>query len=661
MKKIRIIISLALIICISVTYAFSAGILEKIEVYRNYASLVINGKKVDATTFLNNGTLYLPVKALADAFGARAEWDNVTKTASITLDNNVSPSDKTINYSPSVDALEPVLNNDVLKVDFSKVDAYRLESKGKKVDCRLESEGSSIKILIDTWLDYQAVYILKLFMNDGSRIIINFKTSGLPSPVPGNERKIIFVPAMPEKGFNYPYYMVIPSKINVYRNQGKKNYLFVETHNTGKVGDDLDFHIREAYTIAEGNSAPIAEALGLPRIVPIIVRPESLINGEPVYTHALSRNVIMLEHLKRAAGTYDEVFEPMDRVDRQVVNMIKHANEWLEDNGWEMEDKIFMWGFSASGDFTNRFSFLYPELVKAACFSGFTVLPISEAGGYKMIYPLGTYDYKEITGKEFSLSAYNSVARLFYVGSADTNEPCLMDTPYEREIVENVLAVVEYPDKWPKAKKLFEASGGQGQANVYIGAGHEIFYKGMTKDYMNFFMANREGDTPVYVKPSDPSTTLTDIYSDNIVEVKEPPFSYDKTMITEVFWTGTLPKTLSKPFVEWFKGIPAYNYSEFTLLISIAEWDFNDDASQMQKRLDKVGNELILRAEGYKDVEIFMDGGTITDGMGTAQIYYALVRNPQDMVSGVKYRIIDNTGHWVVMDGVYVERPVIEK
>ena len=174
--------------------------------------------------------------------------------------------------------------------------------------------------------------------------------------------------------------------------------------------------------------------------------------------------------MKKEAGQYAEVFEPMDRVDRQVANMIKHANENLRKSGWKMEDKVFFWGFSASGDFANRFSFLYPEMVKAACFSGYPVFPIKKEQKYNMIYPLGAYDYKKITGKEFSLKAYNSVARLGYVGSADNNDPAILDTPYEQEIQTKLLSLIEYPDKWNKATKIFKKSGGQAQTNVYIGA-----------------------------------------------------------------------------------------------------------------------------------------------------------------------------------------------
>jgi hypothetical protein len=653
-KKFLVSVSAVLIICILSAYAISAGFKENIEIHRDVSGVDVNGKKLDTEAFRYDGEVYAPVGDIAGALGAKYKWDQKSGTVDITME----PSARTIyiNYPGTVDALDPMLELDAIEADVDAIDAFRLEKKGNVVNAQLGFENDMLVITPGGWLDYNTDYHLKLFMNDGNRIIIEFRTVGLPKLTADNKQRIIYVPADPSKGFNYPYYMVLPRKISVNLNKGKKNYLFVEPHNTGKVGDDLEFHINEALTVAQGNSAQIADALGLPRIVPILVRPETRIMDQWVYTHALSRNVIILDELKKQAGTYDEVFEPMSRVDKQVANMIKHAIGLLRKDGWKMEDKVFMWGFSASGDFVSRFSFLYPELVKAACFSGFPVPPVKTEGGYNMIYPLGTYDYKQITGKEFDLKAYNNVARLGYMGSADNNEVCILDTPYEREIVENLLSLIEYPDKWEKLKKIFAKSGGEAQANIYIGAGHETFYKGMTQDYLNFYKANRESDKPVYVKPSDPATTLTDIYSKSVTEMKKEPFSYNTTTITEAFWYGTVPRTLPDNFTDWYVREMGTTVKKEILFISIYEWD-HGNADQMGERIRRVKGRLTLKAKGHKDIIVEMNGDSITSGMGDAQIYFAYVQNPDDIVPGVKYTITDATGHWKVIDGAYAELP----
>lgn len=654
MKKRSLVI--AVVILLFVTTIINAGNMkELIEVYKNYASIIIDGRDSKLKTLQYDDTQYAPVKDIVEAMGAKYEWNSETKTVSIKTEIT-----EIINYSQKVDIMEPQLSINSFEINTSNIDAYKLERNGEKIEVQLEIEDGVIRLNIDTWLDYDTDYTLKLFMNDGSRKIIKFKTSGLPKLELGNQRKIIYVPAMPDKGFNYPYYLVLPKKVNVVKNSGQKNYLFVEPHNTGKANDDISFHIKEAYQVAEGNSASTADELGLPRIVPIFVRPRTPIyDNQFVYTHALSRQTIYLEELKKEAGTYDEVFKPMDRIDKQLIKMIEHANKYLSDNGWEMEKKIFMWGFSASGDFVSRFSFLYPDMVKAVCFGGHPIFPIAEEKGFDLIYPFGTRDYKKITGREFDLEAYNNVAKLGYAGSEDyQDDPLQYSDLYvsqeERNIVKNLLRLNKYPEGWKVMGDIFKGSGGEAQVNIYLGAGHEVYYKGMTQDYLNFYKANRNSDKPVYVKPSDPDNTITYIYSDSVIEMKPEPFSYDKTTIVDAFWSGTISKNLPKSFTDWFKTSDLYNYHKDIFLISIAEWDYNNNHDQMDERIKEVGETLTLKAKGYKDLKVKLRGSMTS---GEVNLYVAFVENPQDMVSGVKYKIYDSTGHWIIMDDVYVERP----
>ncbi|TAH64832.1 MAG: hypothetical protein EWM47_11860 [Anaerolineaceae bacterium] len=135
--------------------------------------------------------------------------------------------------------------------------------------------------------------------------------------------------------------------------------------------------------------------------------------------------------------------------------------------------------------------------------------------------------------------------------------------------------------------------------------------------------------------------------------MKTPKFNYDKTTIIEAFWSGTVPKTMSKSMADYLAEY--HPYDDRTLFLSIDEWQHGND-SQMDDRIKKVGGEFILRAKGHKDIDIVYTGST-TNGSGNAQAYSMYVRNPQDMVSGVKYELIAKSKHWIIYDGVYVERP----
>lgn len=151
-----------------------------------------------------------------------------------------------------------------------------------------------------------------------------------------------------------------------------------------------------------------------------------------------------------------------------------------------------------------------------------------------------------------------------------------------------------------------------------------------------------------------------DVYIERKAQAnKKVPFSFDKTTINEAFWSGDEPKTLSKSFIDLYKKQSYYKYGKSLFFISISEWDFGND-NQMIDRIKKIGGNLILRAKGYKDLEVEMSGSNITNDLGTGQAYLAYVKNESDMVSGVKYQIIGNTGHWIIKDGAYVIRPVAD-
>jgi hypothetical protein len=165
---------------------------------------------------------------------------------------------------------------------------------------------------------------------------------------------IMLVKANPEKGFYNDYILFIPKKTPLH----KKIFLLVEPNNTGKITDSMEVHTEYAIHLASVSSVGnnISTELKIPLLVPVFPRPAS----QPLmYTHALDRDV-MLEKSTR-----------LKRLDLQLLQMIADAQTILTAMQIEVDPKIFMNGFSASATFTNRFSFLHPEKIKALAIGGF--------------------------------------------------------------------------------------------------------------------------------------------------------------------------------------------------------------------------------------------------------------------------------------------------
>ncbi|MBL4703574.1 MAG: hypothetical protein JKY54_03575, partial [Flavobacteriales bacterium] len=164
---------------------------------------------------------------------------------------------------------------------------------------------------------------------------------------------LIIIESDSSKGFNNSFLLFIPKGTL----QNKLTYLLVEPNNTGVASDSIEVHQKSAIALASVSSVGnnISTNLKIPLLVPVFPRPDS----KPlVYTHALDRDVIF------------EKDENLERLDLQLIAMIKNAQEVLKENGTLVHDQIFMNGFSASATFTNRFLFIHPEMVKAAAMGG---------------------------------------------------------------------------------------------------------------------------------------------------------------------------------------------------------------------------------------------------------------------------------------------------
>ena len=116
-----------------------------------------------------------------------------------------------------------------------------------------------------------------------------------------------------------------------------------------------------------------------------------------LYTHALDSDVMLKKEVA------------LKRLDLQLLKMIEDAKVRLASLNIQVAPKFFMNGFSASGTFTNRFSMIHPGKIQALAIGGFNgelMLPQDKINGININYPLGTNDFKKVTGKKFDISAY---------------------------------------------------------------------------------------------------------------------------------------------------------------------------------------------------------------------------------------------------------------
>lgn len=297
------------------------------------------------------------------------------------------------------------------------------------------------------------------------------------------EDSLIEVSAAPDKGFHHPYVLFIPKSA-----EGKpSSYLLVEPNNTGHPSDDPEVHHAAAVALARDSSVGnfVAEKLGVPLLVPVFPRPSSL---DDVYTHALDRDTMLISE------------GPLKRLDLQLRAMITDAKERLAAMGRPVAQKILLNGFSASGKFASRFTFLHPEVVAAATFggvNGFIMLPVAELNSHSLNFPLGLADFEQVAGHPFDRSAFGAVPQFAYMGEKDQNDAVLYDDGYsddDRKLIFTLLGRTMMPDRWKAVEAVYHEQALPVRFKTYAGIPHgtDRTINGEVADFFRSIMEQRE-------------------------------------------------------------------------------------------------------------------------------------------------------------------------
>lgn len=107
MKRI---IAVILVLGLFTSAVYGASTLKNISVAPNYATIKVDGKVIGTENFVHNGTTYVPLRAISENLSCTVEWDQKTKTASISSGISIGGSADTGLSSEGVKDL-----NDILK------------------------------------------------------------------------------------------------------------------------------------------------------------------------------------------------------------------------------------------------------------------------------------------------------------------------------------------------------------------------------------------------------------------------------------------------------------------------------------------------------------------------------------------------------------------
>jgi dienelactone hydrolase len=276
------------------------------------------------------------------------------------------------------------------------------------------------------------------------------------------------------RGFHWAYYHYVPAAVR--RQPGETvRSLLVVPNNTGSPDDDIHVHDAAARRGVERGRA-WADRLGVILLQPVFPRSKK---EWRVYTQALDRDTLLCETPQ------------LRRLDRQLLAMIDHARERLAKEGVRTDSRVLVFGFSASGMFANRFTFLHPDRVKAAAVGspgGWPLAPAARAEGKTLRYPVGVADLAEVAGAPLDTKALARVPLFFFMGADDTNDSVVFRDSFDEED-ERLIGErfgTSPVARWPAAERLYRAVLPQATFKLYPQTGHRIS-PAMQSDVLDFF------------------------------------------------------------------------------------------------------------------------------------------------------------------------------
>lgn len=280
----------------------------------------------------------------------------------------------------------------------------------------------------------------------------------------GVKGNLYLVKADTKAGFNFPYTLFIPDEMD------ESISLIVEGANTGQSREDINIAIDDV--IKDCMKRKIIRwnnETNFPILTPCFPRIYTKEDGG-IYTHMLTSQSLKFNKLN------------LERIDNQLVCMIKHSFDILNSLGFEVDDKVILDGFSASAKFVNRFALLHPEIVKlviAGACSGTGILPLKYIENEKILYPIGCGDLDEITPDK--IEEFKKIKQFYYMTSLDpiNNDPLgektdgslISPSSITREEANQLYKYIGkkmFPDRWKNFQKIY--------TNLRVNATFETYY-----------------------------------------------------------------------------------------------------------------------------------------------------------------------------------------
>jgi len=129
--------------------------------------------------------------------------------------------------------------------------------------------------------------------------------------------------------------------------------------------------------------------------------------------------------------------------------------------------------------FTNRFTFLHPDRVKAAAIGspgGWPIAPVEKYNDRTLRYPIGVADLKSVAGKKLDLKTLRKVPMFVFLGDKDTNDSVPFGDSYDdadRELINPLFGSTPL-SRWKVSEQLYKDAGLNAIFKLYPDVPHTV-------------------------------------------------------------------------------------------------------------------------------------------------------------------------------------------
>lgn len=265
MKKNLIILLGAVLIFTSI--GVSAAGTNTVQAVVNSINIELNGVAVDGNNLLYDGTTYVPLKIMAEMVGGTVGWNGDTRTASVSLSSGSATPPANTNQELSIritDYNNPIIPYDKFGISFSDIYGIAFQGVEQPIQYSLQKDGLHWEQVLEPNTTQELTILLK----SGNTVKATVSASGLQSLKQKEEAYVVFVPAQPDLGFNFPYMLRVPGK-NEKPQETDNTYLVVDSSNGFFTLDDGYSYVHDTLSNCSQISIEVARDFGYPAIMPI--------------------------------------------------------------------------------------------------------------------------------------------------------------------------------------------------------------------------------------------------------------------------------------------------------------------------------------------------------------------------------------------------------